>query len=77
MIICLTSNFGDNILADPSSYDTNGIVTMAAKAEVVDRTSEYFPQELLNRLDTMLVFNKLSQSAILDVAALRLNDIAK
>ncbi|KAI9572021.1 P-loop containing nucleoside triphosphate hydrolase protein [Boletus coccyginus] len=76
-IICLTSNLGSDILADPSSCDTNGIVTMAAKAEVVERTSEYFPPELLNRLDAMLVFNKLSRSAILDVVALRLNDVAE
>ena len=61
MTICLTSNFSGDILADPSSYDTDGIVTMAAKAEVIECTSEYFPPELLNCLDTMLVFNKLSQ----------------
>ncbi|KAH0836910.1 P-loop containing nucleoside triphosphate hydrolase protein [Lanmaoa asiatica] len=76
-IICLTSNLGSDILAGPSSCDVNGIVTEVAKAEVMERTSEYFPPELLNRLDTMLVFNKLSQSAILDVVTLRLNDVAE
>lgn len=43
----------------------------------MERTSEYFPPELLNRLDAMPVFNKLSRSAILDVVALRLNDVAE
>lgn len=76
-IICLTSNLGSDILADHSSCDANGIVTEAAKTEVMERTSEYFPPELLNRLDAMLVFNKLSRSAILDVVALRLNDVAE
>ncbi|KAG8221187.1 P-loop containing nucleoside triphosphate hydrolase protein [Butyriboletus roseoflavus] len=76
-IICLTSNLGSDILADPSSCDVNGTVTEAAKTEVMERTSEYFPPELLNRLDAMLVFNKLSRSAILDVVALRLNDVAE
>lgn len=75
-IICLTSNLGSDILAAPSSCDANGIVTEAAKTEVMERTSEYFPPELLNRLDAMLVFNKLTRSAILDVVALRLNDVA-
>ncbi|KAG6373725.1 hypothetical protein JVT61DRAFT_5862 [Boletus reticuloceps] len=54
--------------------DANSVVTEAAKAEVRERTSEHFPPELLNRLDAMLVFSKLSQSALLDVVALRLND---
>ncbi|KAF8550739.1 P-loop containing nucleoside triphosphate hydrolase protein [Imleria badia] len=76
-IICLTSNLGSDILVDPSSCDTNGIVTEAAKAEVLERTSEYFPPELLNRLDAMLVFNKLSRSAVFDVVALRLKDVAE
>lgn len=76
-IICLTSNLGGDILANPSSCDTNGVVTDAAKSEVMERTSEYFPPELLNRLDAMLVFNKLSPNAIFDVVALRLNDVAE
>ncbi|KAF8141334.1 P-loop containing nucleoside triphosphate hydrolase protein [Boletus edulis] len=76
-IICLTSNLGSDILAHPSSCDANGIVTEAARAEVLERTSEYFPPELLNRLDAILVFNKLSRSAILDVVTLRLNDVTE
>lgn len=76
-IICLTSNLGSDIPVASSSCDANGVVTEAAKAEVLERTSEYFPPELLNRLDAMLVFNKLSRSAILDVVALRLNDVAE
>lgn len=76
-IICLTSNLGSDILADPSSCGANGIVTDVAKGEVIERTSEYFPPELLNRLDAMLVFNKLSRSAIFDVVALRLKDVAE
>lgn len=42
----------------------------------MERTTEYFPPELLNRLDAMLVFNKLSRRSILDVVALRLKDVA-
>ncbi|KAG6381855.1 P-loop containing nucleoside triphosphate hydrolase protein [Boletus reticuloceps] len=76
-IVCLTSNLGSDILAHPSSCDANGIVTEAARAEVLERTSEYFPPELLNRLDAILVFNKLSRSAILDVVTLRLNDVTE
>lgn len=51
-------------------------MTPQARDEVLERTTEYFPPELLNRLDSMLVFNKLSKESILKVVGLRLNDIA-
>ncbi|KZT25315.1 P-loop containing nucleoside triphosphate hydrolase protein [Neolentinus lepideus HHB14362 ss-1] len=75
-IICLTSNLGSDILAHPSASDSNGIVTQQARDEVLERTSEYFPPELLNRLDSMVVFNKLSRQSILEVVSLRLRDVA-
>ncbi|KAJ7289338.1 P-loop containing nucleoside triphosphate hydrolase protein [Mycena rebaudengoi] len=75
-IICLTSNLGSNILAHPTSCTEDGIVTPDARQQVLDLTSEYFPPELLNRLDTMLVFNKLSRQSILQVVDLRLRDVA-
>ncbi|EIW78756.1 P-loop containing nucleoside triphosphate hydrolase protein [Coniophora puteana RWD-64-598 SS2] len=75
-IICLTSNLGSDILAHPTSCTADGVVTDEAKNLVMERTSEYFPPELLNRLDSILVFNKLSRRSILDVVALRLNDVA-
>ncbi|EPS94892.1 hypothetical protein FOMPIDRAFT_1033139 [Fomitopsis schrenkii] len=76
-IICLTSNLGSDILAHKSASDANGVVTAEARDEVLQRTSEYFPPELLNRLDSMLVFNKLSKESILQVVELRLNDVAE
>ncbi|KAF8886289.1 P-loop containing nucleoside triphosphate hydrolase protein [Infundibulicybe gibba] len=75
-IICLTSNLGSDILAHPTACDSDGVVTSEAKKEVLERTSEYFPPELLNRLDSMIVFNKLSRESILQVVSLRLGDVA-
>ncbi|KAK0460997.1 P-loop containing nucleoside triphosphate hydrolase protein [Desarmillaria tabescens] len=91
-IICLTSNLGmwissrlhdllkytpgSDILAHSTSCNEDGVVTPEARDEVLERTSSYFPPELLNRLDTMLVFNKLSRQSILQVVSLRLNDVA-
>ncbi|PPR01557.1 hypothetical protein CVT24_005883 [Panaeolus cyanescens] len=77
-IICLTSNLGSDILAHPTASDpVTGVVTPQATREVLDRTSEYFPPELINRLDSMLVFNKLSRDSILKVVDLRLADVQK
>ena len=44
---------------------------------MIERTQEYFPPELLNRLDATLVFNKLSRQSILSVVDLRLRDVAE
>lgn len=43
---------------------------------MLERTSEYFAPELLNRLDSILVFNKLSKESILEVVSLRLKDVS-
>lgn len=75
-IICLTSNIGSDILAQSTSCDADGTVTNEAKALVMERTSDYFPPELLNRLDSILVFSKLSRKSILDIVSLRLRDVA-
>lgn len=73
----MTRILGSDILAHKSASDDNGIVTAEAREEVLERTSEYFAPELLNRLDSMLVFNKLSRPSILQVVSLRLNDVAE
>jgi ATP-dependent Clp protease ATP-binding subunit ClpB len=67
---------GSDILAHPTSCDENGVVSKEARDLVLERTSEYFPPELLNRLDSVLVFNKLSKESVLEVVSLRLKDVA-
>lgn len=76
-IICLTSNLGSDLLAHSTSTTNDGVVTPEARDLVLQRTSEYFPPELLNRLDSIMVFNKLSRESILKVVSLRLNDISE
>lgn len=69
---------GSDILAHPSASDPEtGVVTPQARDEVVERTQEFFPPELLNRLDSIQVFNKLSKKSILSVVDLRLKDVAE
>jgi len=68
---------GSDILADPTSCNANGVINADAKQQVLDRTSEYFPPEFLNRLDSILLFNKLSRESVLEVVSLRLDDVAK
>ena len=54
--------------------DNSGIVTPLTRTEVLERVSEQSPPELLNRLDSMLVFNRLSHDSVLRVVDLRLGD---
>jgi ATP-dependent Clp protease ATP-binding subunit ClpB len=72
----LTHPSGSDILAHPTASDNSGIVTPLARTEVLERVSEQFPPELLNRLDSMLVFNRLSHDSVLRVVDLRLGDVA-
>lgn len=67
---------GSDILAHPTASDNSGVVTSSARSEVLERVSEQFPPELLNRLDSMLVFNRLSHNSVLRVVDLRLGDVA-
>lgn len=76
-IICLTSNLGSDILADPSATTPSGEVTPSAREAVLGRVAETFPPELINRLDAQIVFNKLSKDSIMDIVGLRLNDVAE
>ncbi|KAJ3554536.1 hypothetical protein NP233_g12402 [Leucocoprinus birnbaumii] len=75
-IICLTSNIGSDILSHPSSTSpTTGQVTKEAKDEVFERLQTTFPPELLNRLDSIQVFNKLTKDRISQIVDLRLSDV--
>jgi ATP-dependent Clp protease ATP-binding subunit ClpB len=73
VILCssfIISPLGSDILAHIS-----GAVTPEARSKVLERVTEQFPPELLNRLDSMLVFNRLTHESILRVVDLRLGDV--
>jgi ATP-dependent Clp protease ATP-binding subunit ClpB len=72
----MVSPSGSDILAHPTASDSSGAVTPEARSEVTERVTEQFPPELLNRLDSMLVFNRLTHESILRVVDLRLGDVA-
>lgn len=74
-IICLTSNLGSSILAQPGACAADGTVLPSTRTAVLERITQHFPPELINRLDAMLVFNKLSPESILRVVDMRLEDV--
>ncbi|TIB87702.1 heat shock protein [Wallemia mellicola] len=74
-IIIATSNLGSDILTRPESTGPDENVTEEAAKEVIERVEKVYPLELLNRLDHMLVFNKLNHKSIKDIAKLRIQEV--
>lgn len=76
-IICLTSNLGSEALYEPNATAEDGSVTDQAREEVLKDVGKFFRPELINRLDELLVFNKLPPGVILDIVGLRINELQK
>ena len=41
----------------------------------MDIAAHHFPPELINRLDSQVVFNRLSRQSMFDIVSLRLHDV--
>jgi len=74
-IICLTSNLGSEELYEPNATNPDGSITDKAREAVLAAIGRFFRPELINRLDELLVFNKLPQSVIHDIVGLRLKEL--
>jgi ATP-dependent Clp protease ATP-binding subunit ClpB len=74
-IICLTSNLGSEELYEPGATHPDGSITPTTKANVLSAVGRFFKPELINRLDELLIFNKLPPSVILDIVDLRLKEM--
>jgi len=75
-IIALTSNLGADVLYEPGSTNKDGSVSEAAKNAVLREVGNFFKPELINRLDELVVFNKLPPGIIMDIVRLRINEVA-
>ncbi|HEY1709679.1 MAG TPA: ATP-dependent chaperone ClpB [Rhizomicrobium sp.] len=70
VVIILTSNLGTEFLS------TEGGATPQARAQVMDAVRAHFRPEFLNRLDEVILFNRLSRTnmdKIVDIQMLRLD----
>jgi ATP-dependent Clp protease ATP-binding subunit ClpB len=75
-IIALTSNLGADVLYEPGSTNPDGSVSEAARNSVLREVGTFFKPELINRLDELVVFNKLPASIITDIVKLRIKEVA-
>lgn len=79
-IIVLTSNLGANILvgADPTvpyQETPDGEISPDVRKAVLDVVAENYPPEFLNRIDSFIVFKRLSMDALRDIVDIRLKEL--
>ncbi|KAK3694894.1 P-loop containing nucleoside triphosphate hydrolase protein [Podospora appendiculata] len=79
-IIVLTSNLGAGILvgADPDTpykETPEGDIHPDVKTAVMDVVASQYPPEFLNRIDSFIIFKRLSLDALRDIVDIRLKEL--
>lgn len=72
-IIIMTSNLGAEALVSDSGH--NGEVSSRAKNQVFDAVKHTFSPEFINRIDEMVVFNRLAKDALRDIVDVRIKEV--
>ena len=68
-IIILTSNLGAQALSDPAAIRNNEI----GKENILDAVRAHFKPEFLNRLDEIIIFNRLAKEHMSRIVDIQLN----
>lgn len=79
-IIVLTSNLGADILVGantihPYKESPDGEVAPEVKQAVMDVVAANYPPEFLNRIDSFIIFKRLGEAAIREIADIRLKEL--
>ncbi len=75
-IIVMTSNIGQDILLhDEEIKNDTGKVSQSTKNKVIEAMKHNYPPEFINRIDDVLVFNRLSKEVLRNIVDIRLNEV--
>ncbi|KAI0440488.1 P-loop containing nucleoside triphosphate hydrolase protein [Xylaria telfairii] len=74
-IVVMTSNLGAEYLARPAGHD--GRIDPATRELVMNSLRNYFLPEFLNRINSIIIFNRLTRREIRKIVDLRLSEIQK
>lgn len=74
-IIVMTSNIGQEILLADKETSDDGHISENTKTQVSEMLKQYYPPEFLNRLDDVLIFNRLSKKSLKNILTIRLKEI--
>ncbi|CAR29735.1 ZYRO0G15818p [Zygosaccharomyces rouxii] len=74
-IIVMTSNVGQDILLTDEHASEDGTVSKEVKTKVIEAMKRLYPPEFMNRIDELLVFNRLSKDVLRSIVDIRLDEI--
>lgn len=74
-IIVMTSNIGQDILLSDTKLGDDGQIDPSTKAQVIDAMKKSYPPEFINRIDDILVFNRLSKQVLRSIVDIRAKEI--
>jgi len=74
-IVVMTSNLGAEFLARPNAKD--GKIDPTTKELVMNALRNYFLPEFLNRINSIVIFNRLTRREIRKIVDLRISEIQK
>jgi ATP-dependent Clp protease ATP-binding subunit ClpB len=75
-IIVMTSNIGQDILLhDEEIANDTGKVSDSTKQKVIEAMKRNYPPEFINRIDDVLVFNRLSKKVLRSIVDIRLKEV--
>ncbi|ORY96219.1 P-loop containing nucleoside triphosphate hydrolase protein [Syncephalastrum racemosum] len=73
-IIIMTSNLGaESLVSDKNGQE--GVVSKGAKDSVMEAVRYAFAPEFINRVDEMVIFNRLSRQALRNIVDVRLKEV--
>lgn len=74
-IIVMTSNVGQDILLADTELGDDGKVSPKTKTRVIDAMKKLYPPEFINRIDDIVVFNRLSKLVLRSIVDIRIQEI--
>ncbi len=76
-IIVLTSNIGANLLFAEGSYNVEGILSEGTKQQIMQQVHANFRPEFINRLDEIVIFNRLRLEDMQIIVNIQLKSLMK
>lgn len=73
----MTSNLGSNFKSDSYGFANSEISKDSLKKHVNESVKDFFSPEFLNRVDELVIFNKLDQNSINRISKLMLDEFSK
>jgi len=72
VVVIMTSNLGSQLMQESPTLDPNDV-----RDEVMDIVRRHFRPEFLNRLDEIIMFNRLGEEQIKQIVDIQLKRLAK